>query len=260
VTAQPAQIAQIFSFTGFSTNNPNSQQPGGSLDASFAQQLTQGNEIILWASGVLNADGTMNTTSLQNALALIDASPAGTGANTVSDGPSLLNAELAQAWAEYLPGPLPASTLANYAITGDHYSSRWWAAQCAIQTQTQALALAEFANSVQAAIAQGTVTIVAAAPVIPLSPLAGDGTTVQFALTRTDTTPPASITPDNAQELLVVMDGVPLRPNTDFTVSVGHITFSSAPDANSVIWMDWYASGAQGSTTQPATIIDCGTY
>lgn len=38
-----------------------------------------------------------------------------------------LYADAAQAWAEYMPGIIPPNILAVMGITGDHWSSRWWA-------------------------------------------------------------------------------------------------------------------------------------
>jgi hypothetical protein len=42
-----------------------------------------------------------------------------------------LYAVLAQAWAEYMPGTIPPNILAVMDITGDHWSSRWWANRAA---------------------------------------------------------------------------------------------------------------------------------
>lgn len=40
--------------------------------------------------------------------------------------------ELAGAWAEHMPGTIPPEVLAAMAVTGDHWSSRWWANQAAL--------------------------------------------------------------------------------------------------------------------------------
>ena len=40
--------------------------------------------------------------------------------------------QLAQGWAEHMPDTIPPALLAAFAITGDHWSSRWWANQAAI--------------------------------------------------------------------------------------------------------------------------------
>lgn len=39
--------------------------------------------------------------------------------------------QLASAWAEYMPNEIPASYFAHTSITGQHWSSRWWANQAA---------------------------------------------------------------------------------------------------------------------------------
>lgn len=40
-------------------------------------------------------------------------------------------AEVSMAWAEYMPTTIPPNILATNAVTGDHWSSRWWANQAA---------------------------------------------------------------------------------------------------------------------------------
>lgn len=51
----------------------------------------------------------------------------------VGGGPGEVEAwaSTSRAWAEYMPDTIPASVLDMMAITGDHWSSRWWANQAA---------------------------------------------------------------------------------------------------------------------------------
>ena len=45
-------------------------------------------------------------------------------------------ADVTMAWAEHMPDTLPADTLAVMGITGDHWSSRWWANQASQNVST----------------------------------------------------------------------------------------------------------------------------
>ena len=56
------------------------------------------------------------------------------GAGQLDAGASPVAADYAQVsieWAEHMPDPIPANVLAVTAITGNHWSSRWWAAKTA---------------------------------------------------------------------------------------------------------------------------------
>jgi hypothetical protein len=130
----PAVPVRNYSFTGFSTTNPSGQQPGTSLDANYDLTNAAVGQLITFLQVSLNADGTLSSAAVEAAYAAGETNSY-EGAN-VADAPSALSALLAQAWAEYMPGELPASTLAGTGITGDHWSSRWWANQAA-QTVAQ---------------------------------------------------------------------------------------------------------------------------
>jgi hypothetical protein len=60
-------------------------------------------------------------------------------------------------WAEYMPGPLPSDIIAMMGITGDHWSSRWWA------NYTAQLATGVDADAARAEIAKDTAIAEAAA-------------------------------------------------------------------------------------------------
>lgn len=129
-----------FSFTSFSTDNPTGQQPGVSLDAEFNRGYAAIASILSALAVSLNADGTLNSAAVAAAYTAAEGGTQFTGTN-LADAPSALSAELAQAWAEYMPDQLPASTLAGTGITGDHYSSRYWANQAATIIATQVAAV-----------------------------------------------------------------------------------------------------------------------
>ena len=126
MTALPSPPVLGYSFTSFSTNYPALQQPGVYLDAEFNRTNAAVTQLISFLGVSLNPDGTLNTAAVQNAYS---AGTGGGGGANIADAPSAASAVLAQAWAEYLPGPLPAETLAGTGIVGSHWSARWWANQ-----------------------------------------------------------------------------------------------------------------------------------
>jgi hypothetical protein len=128
MTALPNPPVLGFSFTSFSANNPSGQQPGANLDAEFNRTNAAVTQLLTVLAVSINTDGTLNTAAVENAYSAGEGG-SGSGGTSLADAPSALSAQLAQAWAEYLPGELPASTLAGTGITGDHYSARYWANQ-----------------------------------------------------------------------------------------------------------------------------------
>jgi hypothetical protein len=148
MAALPAAPVLGFSFTAFSTNNPSGQQPGTNLDAEFNRTNGAIGAILQVLQVALNADGTLNSSAVEAALAAADGGNTNSGGVNVADAPSALSALLAQAWAEYMPDQLPADTLAGTGITGDHYSSRYWANQAALTVA----ALQQQVNSLSAAV------------------------------------------------------------------------------------------------------------
>jgi hypothetical protein len=126
--ALPAAPVRATSFTDFAVNNPGAPPPGDKIDAEYDRSNAAITGIRATLAAILNGDGTLATTAVQAAYAAGAPSSGGTTIN-VLNAPSALSAKTAQAWAEYLPGILPADVLANSAVTGDHWSSRWWANQ-----------------------------------------------------------------------------------------------------------------------------------
>ena len=142
----PAVPVRNYSFTNLSTTNPTAQQPGVNLDANFDLVNAAVGQIITFLQVSVNADGTLSSAAVEAAYTAGETNSY-EGAN-VADAPSALSALLAQAWAEYMPGELPASTLAGTGITGDHYSSRWWANQAAQTIQGLSAQVASLSNAV----------------------------------------------------------------------------------------------------------------
>ena len=79
------------------------------------------------------ASNSEDAASLSAASALASKGAAETAANHASgsENQSYLYTNLAGAWAEHMPDTIPPDVLAVMAISGDHWSSRWWANQAA---------------------------------------------------------------------------------------------------------------------------------
>ena len=128
----------IFSFDGWDRDHPGERPPGDRLDAQFAELLRGQAEIGAQFDALFNER--------------LDARLAGIGSKTVSPaapelgygaggfygadtaGAAAVASDYAQVsieWAEHMPDPIPPNVLAINAITGDHWSSRWWANRAA---------------------------------------------------------------------------------------------------------------------------------
>ena len=117
---QPKSPKPQYSFTSFQVNNPTSPPPGDKLDSEYAQTAKVISDVIAWVGTSLNSDGSLRAT------------PPGIAPTDTGDAAQAgLYANLAGAWAEHMPDTIPPDVLAVMAITGDHWSSRWWANQAA---------------------------------------------------------------------------------------------------------------------------------
>ena len=71
-----------------------------------------------------------------------------------------------------------------------------------------------------------------------LSPLVPDGVKMVFTLTVAAGTPVVNVA--HNEELMVSVDGVQQSPGQAYNVTGNQITFSQAPDANSLIFIVWF--------------------
>jgi hypothetical protein len=115
---QPAPPDRAFSFTDWQTNNPTAPPPGDKIDAELDRTNQAVEDVIEWVSTSLNSDGSL-------------VEPPGTDPPPPSGDTALASdyAAVAQAWAEHMPDTIPPNILAEMAITGEHWSARWWAKQ-----------------------------------------------------------------------------------------------------------------------------------
>ena len=155
-----------YCFTDHAVNNPAAPPPGDRLDGEVDRINLALGQLIDFVSVSLNSDGTLKPGTVGQAQLKADAFPpppapvitqAATPAPTDAIDPldaagdaaaSAAAAEmsanhakgsenicvdygvLTQAWAEYMPDVIPPNILAVMGVTGDHWSSRWWANRC----------------------------------------------------------------------------------------------------------------------------------
>jgi hypothetical protein len=129
-----ARPVQVYDFTAFSRRTPTQQQPGDRIDAQFREHadcIAKIQQALddLAQSAALQAkpkEPTLPTPMLgPNTGGFFAGDDAGATA-TAADF-----AQVAIAWAENMPWTIPGNILAVNAISGDHWSSRWWANKAA---------------------------------------------------------------------------------------------------------------------------------
>jgi hypothetical protein len=131
---QPGPPRRAFSFTDWATNHPALPPPGDRLDSELSQSFQAIQAVIAWASASLGADGSLRQDAVLQALGVAGgkASP-GNSPNDIALAEAIAQdyATLSAAWAEHMPDTIPPNILAAMDITGDHWSSRWWAHRAA---------------------------------------------------------------------------------------------------------------------------------
>jgi hypothetical protein len=130
---QPAPPKQQHSFTSWAVQHPTIPAPGNWLDSELAHAHRTVRSLIDWAAVSLNSDGSLRPDAVRRALSIPVSRDTG---NSDSDDQFASNvaqdyAVLSAAWAEHMPDTIPPNILASNDITGDHWSSRWWANQAA---------------------------------------------------------------------------------------------------------------------------------
>ena len=78
--------------------------------------------------------------------------------------------------------------------------------------------------------------------IVSISPIAPDGTTTTFNLTSSQ----SSVSINNANTLFVSVDGVWQEPNVSYAAAGNLIQFTTAPFADSKIFMLWFAPASGG--------------
>jgi hypothetical protein len=116
----PAPPVRQYSFTDFQVNNPTTPPPGDRMDAEYDRANASISAVINWVEVSLSQPPT---------------DPGDSNADNHAEGFANLAsdyADVTQAWAEHMPDTIPPNILAVMNVTGDHWSSRWWANQAAL--------------------------------------------------------------------------------------------------------------------------------
>jgi len=124
-----------YSFTDHAISNPAAPPPGDRLDGEVDRINRAIGEIIDWVSVSLHADGTLRGSPPAKPTISAVSGPVGVlGGNETHSIPgadpdalSMDWAEVSAEWAEHMPDTIPPNILAVMGVTGDHWSSRWWA-------------------------------------------------------------------------------------------------------------------------------------
>jgi hypothetical protein len=136
-------LGRIFSFSNWQQHHPAEQPPGDMLDASFDAVIRRIGELEARIDAFLRADGKLAAgTVTPDALAFpftgktgkitfsvgSDGNPrVGIEAGSSSDSSAEIWAYASKDWAEHMPDTIPDGSVTVMDITGDHWSSRWWA-------------------------------------------------------------------------------------------------------------------------------------
>jgi hypothetical protein len=122
------QAASYASAAGTSANAASNSATTASSQAVIAQGAAG-------AANTAQVNASASATTAQGAAnAALSSQTGAANADNDAQGAAALAQDYAvvtQAWAEHMPDPIPPNILAVMGITGDHWSSRWWANQAA---------------------------------------------------------------------------------------------------------------------------------
>jgi hypothetical protein len=137
-TVQPL-LDQTLAASGAALSS--AQTASNAADNALSSQILAAGSAGAAAAAVTTVQAAVNTAQAAVDMAMNAANAGANAADTAigAQGQSGLYANLAGAWAEYMPDNIPPNILAVMGITGNHWSSRWWATQ-AQDGATQALA------------------------------------------------------------------------------------------------------------------------
>jgi hypothetical protein len=141
--SQPSvPITRNYSFSGFQASNPSTPLPAAQVDAELDRVFAALTATVQWAATTLAADGTLKGGTVGDAQIV-------PGTITGDGGGAEAWADASRAWAEHMPGTLPADTITRMNLTGAERSARWWAdqAQQAVYDAPAAIAAATTANT-----------------------------------------------------------------------------------------------------------------
>jgi hypothetical protein len=218
VASEPVPPVRQYSFTDFQVNNPTAPPPGDRLDAEFDRINAAIGGTLAWTETSLSPDGTLRARAPNAAPRSIsgpeNAADHADGAAAVAQA----YADVGMAWAEYMPDTIPPNLLVVQAVTGDHWSSRWWAHRAS-----------EYIYELEA--------LLRAAPPLAIvyeyTYIATAGQTVFTGADRDGTV--LVFTPGPQQTLAVYSNGLLRTPVTDYTATANTVTFLTPRGAGDVV-------------------------
>jgi hypothetical protein len=184
-----------------------------------AQSATAAQTSATTAQGAATgAQGSANAASASAASALNSANHAD-GSEAVAQA----YADVGMAWAEHMPDTIPPNILAVQGVTGDHWSSRWWANR-AVET------LSEMEDLLK--------TIPPLAIVYYYTYIAVAGQTVFTGADRDGKV--LAYTPGPQQNLMTYENGLLRTPGTDFSASANTVTYTTPCAAGDIVqvWVE----------------------
>lgn len=119
-----------YSFTDHAISNPAAPPPGDRLDGEVDRINQALAEIIDWVGEIerkIPPQPRVSATSTAPAGALGPSSDTHSIPGADPNALSMDWAEVSAEWAEHMPDTIPPNILAVMGVTGDHWSSRWWA-------------------------------------------------------------------------------------------------------------------------------------
>jgi hypothetical protein len=160
-----------------------------------------------------SAQGSANAASASASSAITSANHAD-GSEAVAQA----YADVGMAWAEHMPDTIPPNILAVQAVTGDHWSSRWWANRAA-ETLSEMESL--------------LLTIPPLAVVYHYTYVAVAGQTVFTGADRDGQV--LAYAPGPQQTLMVYANGLARTPVTDFAGTTNTVTFAQPRAAGDIV-------------------------
>jgi hypothetical protein len=236
-------LGRIFSFRDFQQHHPAESPPGDMLDASFDALIRRIGELEARIDAFLRADGKLAAgTVTPDALAFPLAGKTGKTAFSVgpvvqnprigveagssSDSSAEIWAYASKDWAEHMPGTIPDGSMTAFDITGDHWSARWWANFAA--------------RIVQNAPLPATPGHSGAWRRLDMSGWVFNDVNTLFPLI--DALSLAAVTPTQAVDVFISLDGAWLEAGVDYTLMLDHIQLTSPPRADSSVFGQAYVA------------------
>ena len=211
---KPVEPVRAYSFTDWQVNNPTAPPPGDRLDSEFDRINAVIGGALAWAETSLMPDGTLRVPPPK-------AAPRSDNDGNHADGAAAVAqayADVSMAWSEYMPDTIPPNILAVMAVTGDHWSSRWWAHRAS-----------EYIYELEALLAAAPPLAV----VYDYTYIATAGQTVFTGADRDGRT--LLFTPGPQQTLSAHSNGLLRTPVTDYTATADTVTFLTPRAAGDVV-------------------------